>query len=511
MLTMKNMKMNIIKLFAAAVSVTVLASCNLDLYPISAVAYDEDATLIENSTNLSAIENGILSSYRGLQNGDNMIVEELMFNGFNATVDFGNNYGAIHKTDYNFTSSDYDVEDFWSGCYTAIKNFNIAIANTAEDKLDESLHAAAKTVQGEAYFFRAATYLQLVRHFAKAYSSATASEPGVPLILVYDQNELPARATIAEVYASIKSDLDQAASLLSGVAGAPRSIKPTVDAVNALYARYYLDIQDYSNAASYAHKVIDTKKYSFAKDAQEMEDVYIYDKGDEAIYQGFINMSEFTGNTVTCFTLENTDSKYGIAFRPYYIPSKTLIDLYEENDLRLQKWFDDTTAVSLAGNYFNTDKENPDFYVFTKYRGNWDLTTSAVNLNGRSAPKPFKISEMYLIAAEAEFQGGNASAAKADLNALQSARGATPSEATLVNIQNEWFKETVGEGFRLSCMKRWGTGFNGRPNQEKAVNIVQSGDAFLAKNFADNDPHFQWPIPAHEMNINKNLVQNEGF
>lgn len=508
---MKNMKINIIRLLAATVSLSMLASCNLDLYPISAVAYDENATLIENKTNLSAIENGILSSYRSLQNGDNMIVEELMFNGFNATVDFGNNYGAIHKTDYNFTSSDYDVEDFWSGSYTAIKNFNIAIANTAEDKLDESLVKDAKVVQGEAYFFRAATYLQLARHFGKAYSKANESTPCVPLILAYDQNELPARATVGEVYAAIKADLDQAATLLAGVAGAARSIKPTIDAVNALYARYYLDTQDYSNAASYAHKVIDSKKYTLASTAEEMEEVYIYDKGSEAIYQGAIKMSEFTGNTITAFTLENNDSKYGVAFRPYYLPSKTLIDLYDEDDLRLQKWFDDTTAVNLSGNYFNTDKDNPDFYVFTKYRGNWDLTTSEVNLNGRSAPKPFKIAEMYLIAAEAEFQGGNASAAKSDLNALQSARGAVPSDATLLNIQNEWFKETVGEGLRLSCMKRWGTGFNGRPHQTKAENIVQLGEAFVGKVFANNDSHFQWPIPAHEMNINKNLVQNEGF
>ncbi|MBQ6576406.1 MAG: RagB/SusD family nutrient uptake outer membrane protein [Bacteroidales bacterium] len=505
------MKINIIRLLAATVSLSMLASCNLDLYPISAVAYDEDATLIENKTNLSAIENGILSSYRGLQNGDNMIVEELMFNGFNATVDFGNNYGAIHKTDYNFTSSDYDVEDFWSGSYTAIKNFNIAIANTAEDKLDESLVKDAKVVQGEAYFFRAATYLQLARHFGKAYSKANESTPCVPLVLAYDQNELPARATVGEVYAAIKADLDQAATLLAGVAGAARSIKPTIDAVNALYARYYLDVQDYSNAASYAHKVIDTKKYTLASTAEEMEDVYIYDKGSEAIYQGAIKMSEFTGNTITAFTLENTDSQYGIVFRPYYLPSKTLIDLYDEDDLRLKKWFDDTTAVALSGNYFNTDKDNPDFYVFTKYRGNWDLTTSEVNLNGRSAPKPFKISEMYLIAAEAELQSGNSNAAKADLNAIQIARGATTSDATMTNVQNEWFKETVGEGLRLSCMKRWGTGFNGRPNQTGADNIVQQGDAFLSKNFAKDDYHFQWPIPAHEMNINKNLVQNEGF
>lgn len=507
---MKNMKRYILRLFAAATALSVLVSCDLDLFPISAIAYDEDGVLIENTTNLTAIENGILSSFRSLQNGDNMIVEELMFNGFNATVDFGNNYGAPHKTDYNFTSSDYDVEDFWSGHYTAIKNFNIAIANTAEDKIDESFAAAAKVVQGEAYFFRAHAYLQLARHFGKAYSSSASSDPCVPLVLAYDQNELPERASVADVYASIKADLDKAASLLGNAAGSAGSIKPTIDAVNALYARYYLDIADYSNAAAYAHRVIDSGKYKLASTADDMEAVYVYDDNRESIYQCFINMSEFTGNTVTCFTLENTDSNYGIVFRPYYIPSQTLVDAYEEGDLRLATWFNNTVAVSLAGNYFNVG-DTPDFYCFVKFRGNWDLTTSTVNLNGRSAPKPYKIAEQYLIAAEAEFKSGNANAATADLRAVQAARKATLTDATLENIQEEWFKETIGEGLRMSCLKRWGIGFNGRPCQPKAENIVQQGDVFLGKVFASNDYHFQWPIPAHEMNINKNLVQNEGF
>ena len=507
---MKNMKRNIIRLFAAAASLSVLISCNLDLYPISSIAYDEDAVLIENATNLSAIENGILSSYRSLQNGDNMIVEDLMFNAFNATVDFGNNYGAVHKTDYNFTSSDYDVEDFWSSHYTAIKNYNIAIANTAEGVVGDDIAAAAKLVQGEAYFFRAAAYLQLVRHFAKAYSSSASSDPGVPVVLVYDQNELPARASVAEVYAAIKADLDQAASILGNVAGSAGAQKPTIDAINALYARYYLDIADYSNAAAYAHRVIDSGKYKLASTLEDMKNVYVYDNKMESIYQCFINMSEFTGNTVTCFTLENTDSKYTNVFRPYYLPSQTLMDQYEADDLRLGAWFDNTTAVLLSGNYFNVP-DAPSFYCFVKLRGNWDLTTSTVVLNGRNAPKPFKIAEQYLIAAEAEFKAGNANAATADLNAIQAARGASLTSATMENIQNEWFKETVGEGLRLSCLKRWGTGFNGRPCQPSAENVVQQGDVFLGKVFSNTDYHFQWPIPAHEMNINKNLVQNEGF
>ena len=82
-------------------------------------------------------------------------------------------------------------------------------------------------------------------------ASSAATDLCVPLVLVYDQAEKPARATVAEVYAQIKKDLDQAAGLLAGVKGAARAEKPTIDAVNALYARYYIDLGDYTNAAGH--------------------------------------------------------------------------------------------------------------------------------------------------------------------------------------------------------------------------------------------------------------------
>ena len=126
------------------------------------------------------------------------------------------------------------------------------------------------------------------------------------------------------------------------------------------------------------------------------------------------------------------------------------------------------------------------------------------------APKPFKISEMYLIAAEAELST-DVAAAKKDLNALQTARGAVATEATEATVQQEWFKETVGEGFRMSCLKRWGKGFSGRAPQAGAENVVQQGQYFTEKVFEANSYFFQWPIPSHELKVNKNLVQNPGY
>ncbi len=499
---MKRMKTSILNLCAVALGVAAVSSCDLDLFPNNAIAYDEGGQLIQTSSNLTSLENGILSSYRSYQNGEFYMTEELMLDGFNATIDFGNNYGGVHTTDYNFTSSDYYVEDYWSYSYSAIKNYNILIA--AAGNVPESLAARARTAKGEAYFFRAATYLNLARHFGKAYSSTSSTDLCVPLVLTYNQNERPARATVADVYAQIKTDLDSAAVILEGVSGSVRAQKPTIDAVNALYARYYIDVKDAANAALYAHKVIDTHTYTLASTADEMEDEYVNDEGTEAILQMYISLTEFTGNAFNVWTLATSNDTYGEVFRPYYLPTKTLVDLYEQSDLRLAAWYDNTVPVQLAGSYYTGD-----FYTFVKFRGNPSLTSSPIR-NGRQAPKPFKIGEMYLIAAEAELTT-DATAARADLNALQTARGATPTQANETTVRNEWFKETVGEGLRQSCLKRWGIGFNGRPGQDGALVVLQSGDSFTGKVFDASSFYFQWPIPSHETKINSNLVQNEGY
>lgn len=103
--------------------------------------------------------------------------------------------------------------------------------------------------------------MELVRHFAKAYNTATASSDlGVPLVLAYNQLEKPHRATVAKVYEQIKADLDLAASL--GIAeeeGKLRSEWVTADVLNMLYARYYLDTKNNEKAAEYAEKVINSE------------------------------------------------------------------------------------------------------------------------------------------------------------------------------------------------------------------------------------------------------------
>ena len=214
-------------------------------------------------------------------------------------------------------------------------------------------------MKGAAYFFRASAYLDLIRHFAPAYgsNSATAENSGVPLVLVYDQTEKPSRATVQEVYDQIKKDLDSAAVNLAGVAGAKASQKVTIDAVNALYARYYLDIRDFSNAVAKANEVINSKAgYALSSSIAEFQKEYSKDAGTEAVMQLFANLSENGSGTNDVYTFMSssksdvTDNEYGRYFnKPYFFPSQKLLDLYDKDDLRLACWFTVDGKNNLTG------------------------------------------------------------------------------------------------------------------------------------------------------------------
>ena len=95
----------------------------------------------------------------------------------------------------------------------------------------------------------------LARHFGPDYDEDTAKDDlCVPIVLEFNIDERPERATVQEVYDQIEFDLDEAMDLLQGKVyeGVIRSIDVTIDAIRALYARYYLDTEAYEKAARMA-------------------------------------------------------------------------------------------------------------------------------------------------------------------------------------------------------------------------------------------------------------------
>ncbi len=503
-MNMKNILKNIL---VGGVAVAMLASCDLNLFPTTSIPYDEEKPLFLAEADIIQFQNGVMGSYRGLQLGSFTQSIEVMCDNFNATSGYGNNYGSIHKTDMNFTASDTYAESMWANHYGAIKNYNIAIESSKN--VAEELVPAADLLRGISLYCRASSYLTLARIFGNAYDSATAdTDLCVPLILVYDQLEKPVRATVAEVYDQIYSDLTEAETLLANVPGQVRSMYPTIDAVKALLARYYLDTQDYGNAASYAMEVVNSEAgYALANSLETMTAEFTNDMGTEPVVQLYASQAEGAVSS-TLFT--GVSQQNGVkCFGSYFLPSTNLINLYDANDLRRLTWLSDSIYPIFMNGTFHEGVT-----VFVKYLDNPALHAGNIEA-GTHAAKPVTVAEMYLIAAEAYAQDGNASAAKDVLNTLQRARMATPTDGTLENIKKEWNRETVGDGQRLACLKRWGDGFNGRPYQEVAKNIVmldtKGSRSFELKSIQPGDYVLNWPIPSYEIKLSSGLVQNPGY
>ena len=500
---------NIIKnILLGGMAAGLLVSCDLNLTPTDAIVYEDGTPLFLQESDIVAFQNGVLANYRGLQYGSYTQSSEVMCDGFNATIGFGNNYGSVHRADYSFTPSDSYVETMWGDHYIAIKDFNIAIANCLLVDPESPLKPSADYLEGIARFCRASSYLTLARHFGKDYDPATAeTDLCVPLVLKYDQAEKPARATVQEVYDQILSDLEEAESIFAEVApGQVRSAVPTIDAVYALMARCYLDMEDYEAAAQYAMDVIDSEAgYKLSSTAEAMVAEFTNDAGTEPIVQCYATATEGAKGNIL-YTLVSSGNDVPKYFGSYFVPSAKLVNAYNTNDLRFKAWFTNTMyPIFSSGNYY----QEP--YVFIKYLDNPALHAGNVE-TGAHAAKPLIISEMYLIAAEAYAMAGDDRNATNILNELRSARKAGAVTGDIMDeVKLEWFRETVGEGHRLSCIKRWGDGIEARAPQNSAVDMVMTGEAYTEREL-DADSHvLVWPVPTYEIKINKNLVQNPGY
>ena len=123
-------------------------------------------------------------------------------------------------------------------------------------------------------------------------------------------------------------------------------------------------------------------------------------------------------------------------------------------------------------------------------------------------PKVFRLSEQYLIRAEAYWHKDEFDLASEDLLAIRKKRiqgygnFSDAGESLLEEIKTERVKELYMEGFRLMDLKRWGEGFKRTPQQSS----ISGPDELEIK--ADN-PMFVWPIPQHEMDAVPGLQPNE--
>lgn len=481
------------------------ASCtkNLDKTPYSSIALSESFQTVKDAKTWNT---GLYSSLRGRVYGIYTYTTDVQADELNATLDYGNRNGAPHRWD--FTSDDYSIRDIWAGYYSGINNANIQINGFSQITPSGTTETSdLNRYKGDAYMARAFYYHQLIQLFAKPYEPATAAtDLGVPLVTVYDVTNQPARATVKAVYDQILSDLAQAKTLLSGVAGAQGSSRFTKDAVTALEARVRLNMQDWTGAKAAADALISSGTYPLITTQAAYTAYWATDTKTESILQLQVIAPSELANTNSIYLGYIPATK---RYTPDFIPSQWVVDKYAATDIRKSAYFAQLPVTIQGSNYDN-------IWLVNKYPGNPTLFTGA-NTNYENAPKVFRIAEMYLISAEAGARSGDATA-MADglvkLNALRTARGipvltGLTGTALFDAVKDERLRELAFEGFRLLDLKRWHEGFTRHAPQNTAM--LTNGAPYYTLSIAANDNKFVWGLPTNDITINKNLQQNAGW
>lgn len=453
-------------------ALVLLGSCKksfLELNPPTSVA--PDVALGTEADLLIALR----GAYAGLRNVDlygrtlPVIGDIMADNAYQHSVNT-NRYTLYNN--YTFNTTDGNALGFWTAGYSVILRANRII--------DAPLQSSANVDQykGEAHAIRALVYFNLIRYFARPYTD-NPSGPGVPIVLAYDPENKPGRNTVQEVYAQINDDLTKAYSLMTKFTNSSQFSKY---AARGLQAKVYLTMGDKANAKTAALDVIDNGGFSPLT------------PGNHAGY--WAASAVRTDKLETLFEV-SSDAVSNLAFDALsyiYSQAGNYGDLVVSDDL-----------YALFGPADVRYALYP--YVRRPVNGAFVPTVNKypVITGDLSDTKVLRLSEMYLIAAEASLPASEDDA-RAYVNFITSNRNADPIVSTgdqlFEDILTERRKELAFEGDRYPDLMRL------KREVQRSNNYPSAARTIAYDNFRRI-----LPIPQTELDANPTIrpQQNQGY
>jgi starch-binding outer membrane protein, SusD/RagB family len=494
----------IFKLILAAVILSVATvSCELEKFPYDQI---EQTQAFQTMSDAATINNGMYAQMRSRIHGIFMFSTDVQADLLNATLDFGNRNGFPHRWE-GFLAGDYTIRDTWQGYYSAMVNLNNIITNMgAIPTADATEKATLDRFIGEAHLMRAFYYHQLVQRWGKPYNAATAgSDLGVPLVLTFNPNDKPARATVQAVYDQILADIASAKSMLPAVTAAPASnSRLTRDAALALEARVLLHMGNWNGVIGVAQDLVNSGRYELINNEGELRAMWHNDISlKEVIFQVSLSAPSELGSVNNVY-LGYVPSE--LVYTPDFIPQQWVVDMYAEEDIRRNIYLEEKPVRVMGQDYSG-------IILLNKFPGNPELFTTA-NTNYQHKPKVFRLAEVYLNLAEAQYHV-NQGAALGTLNALRTARGLgaldVSGDALMNAIKEERTRELLGEGFRLNDLMRWNMPVVRSTPQLLDPIHVTPAEHYIGLNKPAGDNQFVWGIPSNDLTTNANMVQNPGW
>lgn len=407
-----------------------------------------------------------------------------------------NDSKGLHDID-NMTHGGVNAElrSLFRWNYTGITRANYILENQNNIDFPAKAHILA-----EAKFLRAYYYFELVKFFGD-----------VPLIIdkrigIEEARSIP-RSPKAEVYAQIEADLIAAAAVLNPVAA--QKGRATRGAAKSLLGKVYLYQNKFTEAAAILEEVISSGQYSLSQDYSQLFSVAA-EGNSESIFD--IEYSGLEGGSYGCLICLEGNAAVGFQGirqysgpvygdgNSYNLPTAELYAAFGSLDQRRAATILDieafiaaqpdpasiTYAIGAGGHtgYYNNK--------YIKKQGEIGLPdndlTSPVNY------RVIRYADVLLMAAEANYQIGNASRAGQLVNQIRQRAGIPfTSVNSIEKVYLERRLELSGEGHRFFDLVRTGQAAQYIPGF-----VIGKHDLF--------------PIPQVEIDLaGGNWTQNPGY
>lgn len=504
---MKKIKITLLSLLAC------LSSCNMDKFPYNA---NEETLAIQSASDCRSYRNGLYVNFRTLFSGSYLMYPIVQGDELHAVAGYSNSGGDAYS--WNLHSSSWMFDAYWSAYYGVIASCNFLIPECEkllnDEEISEDDKALISLYMGEAYFLRAFSYNEMAIRYCKDYEpSYAATELGLPLVTVYRPSangaDYPGRSSMEDTYKRITDDITKAEELIT-TSGSKNSPYVTKDVVAAFKARVALEMHDYENAASIASSLINSATYSMDDvnngGKNSFATMWKDDSGTEVLWQIQCDNNQPAGSTITYFL--------GIVEGALdYVPTSYIInDLYDtENDMRFDVYFKTLNVSTPSG--------DGELYALNKYPGNVAYNPGGLREKLFNSPKIIRMAEMYLIAAEAYAEDNDETNANKYLNKLRKLRISGWNDQTYTagnlksEIRKERLREMVGEGTRITDLKRWHLGVSRASAQNSAMTYLPGNSTTENLSVEADDYRMVWAIPQAEMDVNPQLKgqQNPGY
>jgi hypothetical protein len=260
------MKTLLKSIFEISLLLLIATGCSKEyLDPVPKTSLSE-LSVFDNADRILAQVNGIYDMMKTGQylGGRYFIYNDIRAENFENLL--SNGVTGLATWNHSLVGSTNEVQNLWGAVYAAINAINIFHDGLKERWDDGRLDGI---IDGDTYnqyiseslTLRAICYFHLLQLYAKPYNVGNGANPGLPLRLVAQKSSADnnlARSTVAEVYAQILKDLDDAESIaiLNYGDADLNTTRVHRNTIIAMKTRVYLHMSNWNGVITEAQKIV---------------------------------------------------------------------------------------------------------------------------------------------------------------------------------------------------------------------------------------------------------------